>query len=61
MKLLISCCPEVDLHVDNYVPYLHDHGDVALHKGTRESMVCQEVFDFDHDFIFLFHRETGTF
>ena len=35
---------EVDLHVDNYAPYLHDHGDVALHKGTRESMVCQEVY-----------------
>ena len=56
-----SSSGESCLHVDNYAPYLHDHGDVALHKGTRESMVCQEVFDFDQDSISSCSQENEHF
>ena len=43
---------EVDLHVDQYVPYLLDDGDTAIHKSCV-SMPCaafqSEIFDLDND------------
>ena len=43
---------EVDLHVDQYIPYLLDDGDTAIHKYCA-SMPCakfqSEVFNLDDD------------
>ena len=43
---------EVDLHVDQYVPYLLDDGDTAIHKSCV-SMPCaafkSEMFNLDND------------
>ena len=43
---------EVDLHVDQYVPYLLDDGDTAIHKFCV-SLPCaafqSDIFDLDED------------